>query len=115
MKNISVEISIGTVLLHAQPNVFMTEIEVGLDDPVMAVDAFTFTDECVRPQTPRLVFVEMPPRTTDEFFDQRRAADQPDSTRARVGLEKFPVGHRGDGDGFVHENGMAAAIPLRGW
>src|SRR5215471_10952258 len=89
------------VFLHAEFDVLVMELEVGLDEPVMSIVTQPLKEEGVRPGTPTLRIIEMTLRAVDGFVDQRQSAGEPDATGPGVTFEELAVRNAGDADGFV--------------
>ena len=56
------------------------DLQVGFDDPVMAVHPAALKQKCVRPDAPALPFVQMPLRAANRLVYQCHAAGQADAS-----------------------------------
>ena len=83
------------------------KLQIGFDDPVMAVCPRALEEKCVRPRAPVFFRVEMSLRAADGLVHGGRADAQADAPRLRVAFEKFAVRKSGDDDGLV--------VHVRGW
>src|SRR5690242_4563578 len=56
----------------------------------------------MRPEARLLIVVEVAFGALDNLLDEAGAAHQPNAPRSGVFAEEFPVGHRCNGDDFIH-------------
>ena len=58
------------IFLHAELDVFVVNLQIGFDDPVVAVGAEALKNEGVGPEAPAFVFIEVPFGAADGFVDE---------------------------------------------
>lgn len=89
---------------------FPVDLQIGFDDPMVAIVAGALKDEGVGPDAPLFVFIEVAFGAADGFVDEGQAAGKSDAARAGVEFQEFLVGEIGDADGFVFESGRRHEI-----
>ena len=58
------------IFLHAELDVFVVDLQIGFDDPVVAIVARALKDERVRPETPAFVGIKVAFGAADGFVDE---------------------------------------------
>lgn len=89
------------VFLDAELDVFAVDLEVGFDEPVVAIGAGALKEKGVGPESPAFFFVEVAFGAADGFVDEGQSAGEADASGAGVEFEEFFVGEIGQTDGFV--------------
>ena len=89
------------IFLDAELDVFVVDLEVGFDDPMVAVGARALKNKSVRPEAPAFLGVEVAFGAADGFVDEGQSTGESDAARARVEFQEFLVGEVGEADGFV--------------
>ena len=69
-----VEVFGHAIFLNAEADVPAMKLQIGFDDPVMAVMAFALKKECVGPRAPFLLSVNVAFGATNRFIDESDAA-----------------------------------------
>src|SRR5439155_10567634 len=85
------EVFRDTILLHSQPDVLFLNLEVGLDNPVLAVGAERFEEEGMRPAAGAPAGVQAAFRAQNELVGQARALAKADAAGLGVASEELAV------------------------
>ena len=93
------------IFLHAELDVFVVDLQVGFDDPMMAIGAGALKDEGVGPNAPLFAGVEMAFGAADGFVDEGQSAGQANAAGAGMEFQEFLIGNVRDADGFVLGSG----------
>lgn len=90
-----IEILGNPVFLNTELDMLSMDLQVGFDDPVVAIDALALEQEGVGPGTPGFVAVQVALSTADGFVDQGEAAAKADAAGLGVAFQEFLVGEPG--------------------
>ena len=80
---------------------FAVDLQIGFDDPVVAIVARALKNEGVGPNAPLLIFIEVTFGAADGFVDECQAAGEADAAGTGVEFQEFLVRQVCNADGFV--------------
>ena len=86
-----VEILRDTILLHPELDVFAVHLQVGFDDPVMAIRALALEQKRVRPRVPVLALIQVALGTADGSIHERDTAGKSNAPGPGVEFQKLPI------------------------